>query len=381
MSDTEKSRRPFVIRVFTGLVSTSLTLLVVAGAGAAVFLGANSLAERAAATEIPPGAPDIKVAVARASFEDGYAVERRFIGQVEAAATVSISFELQGRLVSLSVAEGDSVEKGDELARLDTSLILAERDRLIASRAGIEAQLKFAEAKLIRTEKLNEEGFASQEALDQALSTRDELINRMAETDAGLASVAINLEKSVLYAPFSGRVGAQSVDVGTTMAPGQTVISLIETAAPEVRVGLPLSIDQAALASVEIEIAGRVFPAQLTQFRPDVDPLTRTRTALFTIEAADTPLFGQTATLVMDVPVAARGTWLPIDALQEGSGSAWTVLIADNGTVRPALVEVIQIDGRRAYVTGTFAEGAMVIQTGAHRLVPGQAVTPIAPGS
>ncbi|WP_259994310.1 hypothetical protein [Sulfitobacter sp. S190] len=119
----------------------------------------------------------------------------------------------------------------------------------------------------------------------------------------------------------------------------------------------------------------------LRRVRPDVDPVTRTRTALFEIDTLTAATFGQTATLILQTEVAARGTWVPVDALQQGSGSIWSVLVVEDGIVRTADVEVLHAQTDRAYVRGTFAEGAALIRTGAHRVVPGQEVRMLAEGA
>lgn len=350
------------------------TLGVVGLAGAAVFFGSETLAARAAATAPPDTAERTLVQVTPLRVENGYTVPRQFVGQIEAGASSDLSFELGGRLTEVLIEEGDSVTAGDVLARLDTVLLETERDRLVATRDATTAQLRFAETRVERANALRGQGFASQEALDQAIATRDELKSRIAETSAAMTTVDINIAKSVLYAPFDGRIGAQMVDGGETLGAGQHVVTLIETVAPQVRVGLPLNFTETMLSGLEVEIAGTRYPAEFIQFRPDIDPVTRTRTALFEIDAEVAPAFGQTATLFVETQVELAGTWVPFDALQEGSGSAWTVLVVDDGIVRTASVELLHAEATRAFVRGTFEEGAQLIDAGAHRVVPGQEV-------
>ena len=236
MADATKPT--FLRRALRVSLNTTLTIAVMAAAGSAVMFGSTILADRAEAGAVTDTADRLPVQVTPLTLSEGYSVPRRFVGQVEAAASVALSFELGGRLSELMVAEGARVRAGEVLARLDTSLLLAERTRLEAARAATAAQLALAETRLVRAGTLREEGFASQESVDQALATRDELANRIRETDAAIDSVRINLEKSVLFAPFDGRVGLRNVDGGETLAAGAPVLTLIETAAPQVRVGL-----------------------------------------------------------------------------------------------------------------------------------------------
>ncbi|MEL6681868.1 MAG: efflux RND transporter periplasmic adaptor subunit [Pseudomonadota bacterium] len=368
-----KSKPGFVRR---GLILAG-TLIVIAGAGTAVSVGAEILTDRAAQTPPPVAADLTPVTVRSVTFEDAYTLSRQFLGQIEANAEIVVSFELGGRLAELTVEEGAFVAQNEVIARLDTALLEAEAARLEASRDATLAQLNFAETRLTRATELLGDGFSSQETLDQALATRNELAARIAEIDAGLQTVQINLAKSVIRAPFSGRVGILAVEANETLAAGQHVLTLIDTSTPVMRVGLPLDISPETLQMVKVEIEGRTYPAALKQLRPDIDPVTRTRTALLNVLTDAAPAFGQSATLMIDTTVTARGAWVPIDALQEGSGSIWTVLIVDEGIVRTAAVELLHVQSDRAYVQGTFMEGAQLIEAGAHRLVPGQQVNVI----
>lgn len=350
------------------------TVICLGFAGGAVVFGSELLAARVDQT--PPVAPAAltPVAVTAIAFEDHYTTTRRFLGQLEPGSEVVLSFELAGRLAELAFDEGETVQKGDLVARLDTALLQVDRQRTKASRTAITAQLEYAKSRLARAQSLKTEGFSSQETLDQARATNDELLARLAEVDATLQSIEIRLEKSVIRAPFGGRVAAKSADIAETLAGGQPVLTLVETANPQLRVGVPLSVSPSDLQQARVEISGQFFPAQLDQIRPDIDPVTRTRTALFSLNLAEDVAFGQTASLVLEVSVMARGVWLPLDALQQGSGTLWTVLMLDGDTVRPAAVEVLHQHSDRAYVQGTFPPGSLFIQSGAHRVVPGQQV-------
>ncbi|MEJ8562538.1 efflux RND transporter periplasmic adaptor subunit [Yoonia sp. GPGPB17] len=360
-----------ILRRIGVIVGTALAIAMAVGA---VMFGSDALAKRVENTPPPTPATLTAVAVSSVQFEDHYTTTRRFLGQVEATADAALSFELGGRLAELTVNEGESVTKGAVIARLDTALLEAERQRLAASKDATRAQLTFAETRLTRAEQLLDEGFSSQETLDQARATRDELVSRIAEIDAGLTSVTINVEKSELRAPFDGRVGALDVEVSETVSPGQMIVSLIEIGDPIVRVGLPLSLMEADLQGVKIETAGQQHQARLLQLRPDIDPTTRTRTALFALDTQAMLTFGQTATLLVNVTVPVQGAWVTLDALQQGSGSIWTVLVVEDNIVRTAAVEVLFQQSDRAFVQGSFAEGTKLIRTGAHRVVPGQQV-------
>ena len=377
----KKSFGRYVIDGITGafrlLFRIVLTLAVVAGAVLAVQYGTSELARRAEAAPAPEAAPLIPVAVTPLVMEAGYETTRAFVGQVEPQMTVSLSFELPGRLDSLNVDEGDWVAAGDVLATQDLSLLTTERARLTASRAAAEAQLRFAGQTVERNSALAQRGFSAQAALDEALARQDELTARITEIDAALADVAIRVEKSQIIAPFEGRITERMVDGGETLGAGQRIFGLVAVQKPQVRIGVPLSQTAAQLEAAAIELDGAMYLSNLVTLRPDIDPVTRTRTAIFEIDTDMQPAFGQTARLILKEVVAAEGVWLPTTSLQEGVRGQWTVLTVDPGDiVRPAPVEILHAEAERVYVRGAFPAGTRLVQAGPQRVTVGQQVTP-----
>ena len=132
---TGSQKTGFPARMSRWILSGTLTLIVIAGAVAAVMFGAAALANRSADAPEPAAAAMTRVAGETLQRQDSYRVGREFVGQVEARATVDLSFELGGRLVSLLVDEGDEVAAGQVVASLDTALLEAEETRQRAARA------------------------------------------------------------------------------------------------------------------------------------------------------------------------------------------------------------------------------------------------------
>ena len=368
-------RRSFFARAVRFVFVLTTTIAVIAGAGYAVQSGATLLAARAADAPPPAPAPLIAVSVRTLTQDTGYSVPRSFVGQVEPRKTVALSFELAGRLDAVLVDEGDTVTEGQVIARQDIDLLRADRDRQQAARKAVEAQLAFALQTVERSEALRDRGFASQERLDQSMATRDELTARISEIDAALATIDIQLQKAELFAPFDGRITRRLLDGGEAVGAGQVLVEVVETGVPQIRVGLPLSIDESAMETAQISVNGRSYAATLASFRPDIDPVTRTRTALFDI-AADTALaLGQTARLELQTQVTEAGTWVPLRSLKEGDKGQWTLLVVDaDNIVRRASVLVIHATSDEAYVQGSFPPGTRMIEEGPQRVTQGQTV-------
>ena len=372
---TSREKPSLLRRILRGTVTLTVTVTFVGAAAAAVVFGLDLLNQRATAAQPPAAADIVPVSVRPIVLQKGYEVERRFVGQIESRQEAVLSFELTGKLMTITVDEGDAVEEGQEIAQLDTDLLLADRNRLLASREALSAQLVFAESQVERNEKLQETGFASAQRLDQAVANRDELQARIAETDAALTTVEIRIRKSRLRAPFAGHVAERVVDGGETLAPGQQVLRLVDASATKVRVGIPLDTDLAQLNDAEVLIGAQRFPASLDSIRPDIDPVTRTRTAILTVENVTGMGLGRTATVILKDQIAAAGAWVPMDAVKEGRGSVWTVLVVDDeNTVRNAAVEILHAETDQLYVRGSFEADTQMIETGPQRVTPGQTV-------
>lgn len=373
MSETAQ-QRSLGRKLLTGVSTLAITGLTFAFAGFAIVQGADGIAQRAEAAPPPPVAEALPVSVTSLEVEDGYETVRNFVGRIEPEQESTLGFEFGGRVTEILVDEGDQVTEGEIVARLDTSLLEAEQARLEAVRDALAADLSFATLSVERRQVLQERGFSSKETLDRARFDRDALTARIAETDAALKSTELRIEKSALRAPFSGIVGARTTDIGTTVASGAPILQLLTSDVVNVRVGVPLWLEPENLEEATLHGAGYEVYAQLIAVRPDIDPVTRTRTAILRINAIGLP-FGTTVTVSVPRHVTQEGAWVDIRALRESFSGVWTVLVVDaENRVRHLAIEVQEVQGARAFVSGGFEPGVKLIVEGPQRIVPGQLV-------
>ncbi|MEM9318123.1 MAG: efflux RND transporter periplasmic adaptor subunit, partial [Pseudomonadota bacterium] len=277
-------------RIGGRVLSTVLTALLAVGA---VALATGTIETRASQAPAPEAAPPATVSAAPLTVQPGYSVTRHFVGQVEPQQRIDVAFEAGGTVAEIVVAEGDRVAEGALLARLDTRALEADRRSVLAAQAALMAQLELAERTAERAEGLGESGFASQQRLDEARLAVAELTARVAETTARLEVIDVALDKAVLRAPFSGEIGARAADPGQTLAAGAAVLTLLQDGAAELHIGLPPALAATLEPGLEVEstVAGQTQMAVLDQLQPDLDPATRTQTAIFRLTG--TAAFGQ----------------------------------------------------------------------------------------
>ena len=309
---------------------------------------------------------------------DHATIPRRFVGRVEAAGAQALAFERAGRLVEVSGDEGDRVARGDALAALDPRAIEARLAERRAGRRALEAQAELADLTAERRRALEARGVSPTQAADEARLEVEQFRARIAEADAAIDGLLLELEESVLRAPYDGWIGQRHADPGQTVAAGEPVLSILEDAPSRLRVGLPPPVAAAVAPgdALVVEIGGRSVPATVLHVRPDLDPSTLMQAVVLQLAERDaTP--GRTGTVELAQRIEARGAWVPVEALREGERGLWTVLAMGPGddVLRAVAAEVLLVDATRAFVSGAFRPGTRIVAQGAHRLSPGQVVT------
>ena len=369
-----------------------------------------------------------------------YTLQREYTGELVAERTSDLGFERAGTVVSLLVDEGDRVVAGQSLAQLDIRTLEAQRHQLEAQRqealaqlrelqagprrediaaaeaavAELEQQVALARLQRDRREGLYAQGAISREELDQETFNAEALENRLAQAEsqleelqtgtrverldaqtarvrqleASLHQVDVDLEKSVLYAPFDGIISTRSVDEGVVVSGGQAALNLVEAAPLEARIGVPPSVaDTLAVGSEQmVRLGDLTYTAQITALLPELDVATRTVTVVLKIPATDLTV-GQTVRLILTETQEAEGFWLPTTALVPGERGLWSAYVlaepvvdaagetvANVYTVGRRELEVIHTEGERALVRGTLQAGERAIASGIHRIVPGEQV-------
>lgn len=366
--------RPFPIRLLATLaVIIVLALLFI------VFAQRNGTDPDTAITDTP-----LPVSVMRVKMHDHYVIAREFTGRAVSRRSSDLGFETAGRIEEVRVDNGDHVNAGDMLAKLDTDRLNAQRKELVARLAETEANLIVAKKTAERTKALFAQGHVTEQRLDEALAAADSAAAIKASAAAALASVTITIEKATLTAPYKGVITRRLLDEGTTVTAGVPVLSLIEDGPLEAEVGMPLDFAARLAPGDHVPLKTQSGDLVFSKVRAIV-PVIRgeTRTALVTLnivgEAALPIADGSLVTAEINENVPASGFWLPLRALTADVRGLWRVYkVVENGNgTRHVVFENVQIihsEGDRAYVSGTVGDGDLIIDGGVARVGPGKRV-------
>jgi RND family efflux transporter MFP subunit len=140
-------------------------------------------------------------------------------GYVVAQRKASIASKATGRLVFLGFEEGDNVKKGEIIGRIESSDVEAALTQAKANLAVSKADRNDADQSLDRAKKLFDRHLISQAELDAAQARYDRVVATIAASEAAIKSAEVQLENTLIRAPFDGTILTKNADVGEVVAP------------------------------------------------------------------------------------------------------------------------------------------------------------------
>ncbi|WP_306606462.1 efflux RND transporter periplasmic adaptor subunit [Azonexus sp.] len=200
-------------------------------------------------------------------------------GNVAAWQEAAIGAEVANtRIAEVLVQVGDTVGKGQVLARIDASTLASELAE--AQAAVLEQQAAASEARgnAARARDLQARGFYSQQMNSQYQSAEQTSAARLAAARARLQSAQLRLDKTQVVAPDAGVISAKSATAGSLTQPGQELFRLIRGGRLEWRAELPSAdfgkLKVGTLARLTGP-SGETVEGKVRSLAPSVDPQTR----------------------------------------------------------------------------------------------------------
>lgn len=338
--------------------------IVVLTLGVAAFVLLYST--RPKALPVPPVEKVWNVATESIEIQD-IAPTLRLYGIVESPRESQLTAAIASDVSQVSVLEGDGVDAGTAMVQLDdreASLLVKRR---AAELAEVEAQissegrrhesdlvalkherqlLALAEKAFERARRLADTKVGSQSVVDEAMqavqkqamavSTREysiedhhareaQLRARESRARTFLDQARLDLQRTMVLAPFNGRVTGVHVSVGDRVRAGDPLVDLYDTAHVEVRAQIPAAylgrVRAALRAGIELRargsVEGRDVALKLDRIAARVEPGRGGVDALFRVmDADDAELeLGRTITLQLAMPEEARVVVVPVDAV------------------------------------------------------------------
>lgn len=209
----------------------------------------------------------------RATPVDGFIVRPSSLEQVInttgnliAYESVDISPERAGMLESLHFEESSYVKEGTLLAQIDDEELRAQMHRL-------KVNQELAEKEVARGKELLAIQGISQEELDR-------LVNRVDELQAEQKLVQIQIDKSKIYAPFSGVLGLRQISKGAYVTPNTVLVQLRQLNPIKLEFDVPerylSKVKQGQELAFTTEGSAEEYSARVYAIGTEISPSTRT---------------------------------------------------------------------------------------------------------
>ena len=288
------------------------------------------------------------------------------VGTLAPNEMVEIKSEMDGTIAEINFKEGDRVEAGRLLIRLDDS-------KLAATVAEAEANFKLSLANNDRAKQLSVSGLATPQDLDNAAA-------QFQVMQAALDLKKRELKDARILAPFAGVVGARSVSPGQVIGKNATLIQLVDLDPVKVEVNVPeRHLSQIALGqSIEFGVAAFPndrFKGEVYFVSPQLDASTRTALVKARIPNPALKLKGgMFANLVLTLMLRDSAVVVPEPALVNSGDTVTVFVVDDNSTAQIRPVKIgLRLAGKAEVLSGLQA-GEKVVVEGVQKLFPGAPV-------
>ena len=308
--------------------------------------------------------------------------------------TASIQSQVTGVLEQVNFTEGQTVKKGDVLAKIDPRLYQAALEQAQGQLAKDTALHAQAESDLARYQKLGtENSIALMQVADQQFLVAQDAAAM--KTDQGVINTdQTNLDYTTLRAPFDGVTGLLQIQIGNLIQPTNTTGIVVLTQVQPISVVFTLpNVD---IAPVQEAMARGTVQAtvydQSGKKQLDVGTLlainnqATTTTGTVQLKAIfpnhERQLWpGTFVNVDLTTSVVKNALTIPTNALQQNNNGQFVYVVGADNRVKVEPVEVAQRLHAVALIAKGLQPGETVVVQGQYRLTPGTLVAATAPSN
>lgn len=309
------------------------------------------------------------------------------VGTARALSTVAVQPQVGGKLMEVAFKEGQTVEKGQVLARIDPATFRAQLEQAQAKKTQDEAQLANAKLDMERYERIP--GTIAVKTVDTQRALVAQLTSQVASSKAAVEQAQVQLAFTNVIAPASGRTGIRQVDEGNIVSgSGQTLVTITQVQPIAVQFNLP----QQQLAQVNRAMTGGPIVVEAME-ADNKTVLDRGR-----LLVVDNQVDQTTGTVKMkaEFPNATLQQWpgqfvgvrvlietlgqvvtVPTAAVQRGPAGTFVYVMGEGDKVTSRAVTVPQQDDVRVVLGSGVQAGDRVVTSGFARLKDGVQVTAV----
>jgi membrane fusion protein, multidrug efflux system len=325
-------------------------------------------------------------------------VRAGFLGQFSAIDRVELRAQVGGTLTEIHFKDGQIVHKNDLLFVIDPRPYEIKLEQAKAALQTATARVALANNQLFRAQSLKRNEFATQETVDQRTNDQDASQAAVEDARARVHDAELDLEYARVRAPFTGRIGARQVSIGSLVAGSRAATSPTTLLATLVSLDpLYLDFDMSesdflTFSRERARIGGPLANKVMIRLSDETN-FTREGTLDFIDNALDRSsgtiharatvrnedLFlapGQFARLRVAIAQPTPVYLLPDAAVVLDQSQRLVMTVGPDATVKPKIVTTGDLRGGLRVIQSGLEPGDRVVIDGLVRAIPGTKVAP-----
>jgi membrane fusion protein, multidrug efflux system len=331
-----------------------LILVILLGGAVAYRFGKNKAQQSTSGGRGPGGpAPVLKVngiIVKNENFSNSLSIA----GSIEADEQVDIRSEISGLVTSIQFTEGTNVGKGKVLLKINDLELQAQLSQALTKQ-------KLAQETEFRAGLLLEKEAISKEEYDVALA---ELRSLQSQTQV----IRAQLAKTLVKAPFSGKIGLRSISAGEYITPASTIARLVSTNPVKILFSIPEKYAGTIKMNTQIsfKVAGskNVYSATVYAIEPGINVATRTLQLKARASNANGELMpGSFAKIELPLTNTNDAILIPTESVIPVLMGK-KVFISSNGKAKEVMVETDARTEKSVLISSGLSVGDTVLTTG-----------------
>lgn len=219
--------------------------------------------------------PENFVIVSRGRIGSGPSIS----GSLEPERNAHVRAEITGSVLQTYAEQGEPVEHGSLLVRIDDSGL---RDELLSARTAVTAareSLRLAQRDVERSKKLLAAGAVAQRELEDALIAASSAESQLSDAEARLANAQKQLSNTRVRAPFTGVISERQVSAGDVVQPGTALYTVVDPSSMQLEASVPAAQLNGVHVGASVEFTvngypGRTFAGVVKRISPMVDAST-----------------------------------------------------------------------------------------------------------
>lgn len=304
-------------------------------------------------------------------------------GVVEPMQTVSVLSQVGGTLDSVLFNEGDEVQAGQTLFKLDPRPFAANVRQAEATLARDQAQAQSLQRDAERYKALVEKDYVTKSQADQAESAAAAMQATVQSDKAAVDNARLNLEYATIRSPISGRTGRLLIRRGNLIRPNSDVLIVINQLRPilvrfpVVQRDFPSLQRRNARGAVPVRVAsdsGGIDETGTLAFLDNaVDSLTASVSAKARFQNPNNVLWpGEAVRVTVQLDVQSNVVAVPTRALVAGQSGNYVFVVGTDkiAKVRPVSVGRAVGAGEMTTIDKGLEAGELVVVDGQSRLTP-----------